>query len=59
MHLFQFNILIFNFFDVFYLFRTRVFIFRKTDVYTVMVHTADTDACTTYHTVTAYTNRLP
>jgi len=36
MHIFQINILIFNF-DVFYMFRTQGFIFRKTVVCTFMV----------------------
>jgi len=35
MHIFEINILIFNF-DVFYIFRTRGFIFEKTAVYAVM-----------------------
>ena len=35
MHIFKINILIFNF-DVFYMFRTRGFIFRKTVVSAVM-----------------------
>ena len=37
MHLFQINILIFNFYNAFYLFQTREFIFRKAAVRTVMV----------------------
>jgi hypothetical protein len=36
MRIFHINIILFNF-DVFYTFRTRGFIFRKTVVYTVMV----------------------
>jgi hypothetical protein len=37
MHIFQINILMFTFLDVFYMFQTRAFIFRKTVIYTVMV----------------------
>jgi len=36
MHIFKINILIFTF-DVFYMFQTQGFIFRKMDVYAVMV----------------------
>jgi hypothetical protein len=37
MHIFWTYVLIFNFFGVFYMFRTRGFIFGYTVVYTVMV----------------------
>jgi len=56
MHLFQINILIFIF-DIFYLFRNRGYIFKKTVVYTVMVWYAlhATVCMHVKHTITLYT----
>jgi hypothetical protein len=41
-------------FDVFYMFRTRGFIF-KNRTQSSIYYTAFTDACKMYHTITAYT----